>query len=789
MFSNYLKIFFRRFFRHPLYGIISLVSLTIGMTATVLAFLFIRYELSYDRFHSNAKEIYRVAMKSVSKDREETASTITAAVGPSLYEDFPEVMDFVRIRSPIAGYLSRGEKSISDPSICYVDSSFFKVFSFRLLKGNPRTALSQPFSIVLGEQTARKLFGEQDPMGQMVILNNKDAYEVTGLVADPPRNSQIQFSSLISFSTLYKDSRMNMGWNGGWQYLTYIRLSPGASVEGLKVKMPDFMYEKINKKYEQFGERLEPVFEPLTGVYLHSRAQGPGPSGSMGTLLIFTTVSLFILILASINFTNLSTSMASVRSAEIGIRKIYGAERKNLIGQYLGETVLMAFLALFLALVLLEFFLPQFNNIIGKDLRLYGPGNRWLILALPLIVLVVGIVSGSYPAFYLSSFKPLQVIHDVIAGRSHKLRFRNSLVFIQYFIAVVLILTTGVLFKQLRFLLSRDPGFKREQILVVPLIGDKVKENYSLLEEKLKNIPGVVSIASSSDYPGRGLTRNGYLPEGMEKPVMIHVIDVDYDFLNTYGLKIVQGRNFSKKFKSDQSAYLVNQSFVREMNWKDPVGKKVLRGKAHEVIGVVQDFNFAPLNQKIEPLIFTMQPYIGFNYLTISYFPGEIPGLLTDIKKVWNDLFPGVTMNYSFLEDDLREVYRREADSGKIFLYATLLALFLAAIGLFGLASFTTVQRTREVGIRKVMGATGFDIFSRLTRAFTLWVLAANILAWPVAWLIIKNLLENYAYRISMPYLLFILTTFTTLIIAWVAVGYQSLVAANTDPAKTLKYE
>jgi len=789
MFSNYLKIFSRQFFRHPLYGIISLASLIIGILATILAFLFIRYELSYDRFHENARNIYRVTMRSVSEDREEVTSTITAAVGPSMFENFPEVTDFVRVRSPISGYLSYAAKSVSDPSICYVDSSFFRMFSFHLLKGNPHSALSQPYSIVLGEQTAHKIFGEQDPIGQMVILNNKDAYEVTGLVAEPPKNSQIQFSSLISFSTLYKDSRMYMGWDGGWQYLTYVQLAQGASVQGFEDKIPGFMYEKINKKYEQFGERLEPVFEPLSDVYLHSQAQGPGPSGSIGTLLIFGAVSLFILILAAINFTNLSTSMASVRSAEIGIRKIYGAERKNLIGQFLGETVFMTFLALFLALVLLEFFLPQFNHLIGKNLRLYGPENRWLLLVFPLIVLVVGIFAGSYPAFYLSSFKPLRVIHDVTASRPSNLRVRNTLVFVQYFIAVVLIITTGVLFKQLRFLLNRDPGFNNENVLIVPLVGDQVKRNYSLLEDKLRSIPAVISVSSSSDYPGRGLTSNGYLPEGLEKPVMIHVIDVDYDFLTTYGLEITQGRGFSKNFNSDQGAYLVNQSFVREMNWNETVGKKVQRGTSHEVIGVVKDFNFAPLYQKIEPLIFTMQPYIGFNYVNVGYREGSIPVLLTEIKKVWNDLFPGVTMNYSFLEDDLQEVYHVEAISGKIFLYATLLALFLAALGLFGLASFTTVQRTREVGIRKVLGATSFAIFRRLTGTFTLWVLAANIIAWPVAWLIIKKLLENYAYRISMPYFLFIFTTFITLTIAWVAVGYQSMVAANTDPAKTLKYE
>ena len=424
-----------------------------------------------------------------------------------------------------------------------------------------------------------------------------------------------------------------------------------------------------------------------------------------------------------------------------------------------------------------------------KIINLYRADHWYLLMALPLVALLVGFLSGSYPAFYLSSFNPLLIFKGHLYRGLGRQRLRNILVLVQFLISAMLIISTLTIQKQLGFMVDKDLGFEKENRLLVPLVGDEIKDHYELLKEEIKNLPGTVSVSASSNYPGHGLTSNGYLPEGVEDPVMIHVLDIDFDFPETYGLTIVKGRRFSREFPGDVDAYMVNEAFAEQFGWEDPIGKTVERGGTHEVIGVVKNFHFASLQYPIQPLIFTMRPYMGYDYLTVHYQTEDVQSLIRKIEAIWDQLVSAENFQYGFLSDDLRQVYEGEKKMGHLLLAISIIAIAIACMGLFGMASFTLRQRTREIGIRKVMGARSRIIVNQLLREHSLWVLLANILAWPASWFIIQKILNYYSYRIEMPIWIFLLTTLGTLLLAWLTIGYQSLKASETNPADSLRYE
>ncbi len=779
----------RLFLKNPLQGIINILSLAFGISIAIIMILFISYELGFDKFHKNKDQIYRVSLKETTKEGENTGSAITAAVGPSFYSEFPEVIDFVRVRTPSSGYLARNNKNIHCNKISYVDSSFLRVFSFPLIEGDNKTALSAPFSIVLSESIASKLFPNEIAIGKTILLNNNKLLNVSGIIEDPPANSTIQYEALISFSSLNHESAMFLGWDGGWQFVTYLVFTPDYPVQSFNEKTKDFMFRNINQKYEQYGAYLEPVFEPLNRIYMHSTAEDSyGPAGSPGYILIFSIVTLLILSLAIINFINLKTAYSSIRAKEVGVRKVFGAKRGNLVFQFLGESVGTSLLALFFAMVLVELILPMVNNFLNKDLQLFHPEHWYLIIGLPVIAIIIGFLAGTYPAFYLSSFSPIRVIHGKQVTGTGKQRFRNILILFQFSISIMLLISTATFNKQFKYILNKETGFEKDEILTIPLISDNARENYTLLKQRLQSISEITSTSASSSPLGYGLTMNGYIPDGKEKPVMINVVDIDNDFVKTYGLEIVSGRNFSLN-PGDQSKYLVNRAFVKAMNWDQPISKFISRDGKHEVIGVVNDFHFAPLHQKIMPLILTNKPYSEFDYLNIRFQTKDINTLLKNIKEIWSETEAEDPFIYSFLKNDLEQEYDTEKKMDTLLFYLTILAILIAIMGLFGMSVFTTVQRTKEIGIRKVMGANSTEILLMMLKEFSLWILMASLIAWPVSWYVIQKFLQNYAYKIDMPYLYFILATLATLFLAWLTVGYQSFKASMTRPAKTLKYE
>jgi len=790
MVRNNIKYFFRNLLRNPVFSLINILSLTIGIACSILIILYIRYELSFDNFHQQESQVYRVAMRMKTQENEDVTANTTAAVGPTMVQDFSGVEKTVRLRTPQDGYFNTEDKNLYESGIIYADSTFFEVFSYKLLVGDPKEVLTRPYSLVISEETAKKLFGNVNPVGQSVKLNNKEDLIITGVVARPPSNSHIQFSNLISFTTLYEDSRLHMDWDGGWQYYTYIKLLEEYPIEDLKSKMDDFMHKYINKKLEQYGASLNPVFQPLKSIYLHSNLSGEiGPIGNPSNIYIFSSISIFILIIACINFMNLTTALSTRRAKEVGIRKVIGARRIILIRQFLGESILLSFIGLIFALIVIVIILPYFNNLIGKDLQIYQLSNWQIIIGFPLILLFVGIMAGSYPALYLSAFKPISIIQGILISGKGKSHIRNILVLLQFIISIGLIICTSSIYNQLNYIKKKDLGFDNNNILLVPLVGDEVKEKFEIILTEFKALPGIINASVASDYPGHGFTSNGYIPEGQEKPIMINVIDVDYDFLNTMGLEISKGRNFSGKYVTDRNAYLVNETLVKKMNWEDPIGKKIARGGDHEIIGVVKDFHFATLYEEIAPLIFTMKPYMGFDYITVKLGNEGIASTLKSIEKKWRAIAPNEPFDYLFLDDEFKRVYRPELRFSKLLFYFTILAIGIACMGLFGLASFITEQRTKEVGIRKAMGATSIKVVSLFSKDFTRWVLISNLFAWPVAFYFLNKWLQNFAYRIQFPFWIFLVTSAVALLIAFLTVSYQSFRAANINPAESLRHE
>jgi putative ABC transport system permease protein len=561
-------------------------------------------------------------------------------------------------------------------------------------------------------------------------------------------------------------------------------------VDALAEKFPDFMYENINRLYESHGVSINASLQPIGKIHLRSGLVGEiGPTGSMANIYIYSAIAIFVLFIACINFMNLTTAMATKRAKEVGMRKVFGAARPNLVRQFLGESIVMSLIGLVIALVLIEILLPVFGNMVSRELELYQWSNLDLLLGIPVLVLLVGILAGSYPAFYLSAFRPVPVIKGLFKGQKGFSGVRNSLVLIQFAISIVLIICTLVIYAQLGFIRSKDMGFNHDNILILNFTSESFKQQYETLKDALSNIPDVVSSSATSQVPGGGFTANGYKPEGFDRSIMFNKVAVDFDYIRTLGLQITAGREFSAEFSTDMDAYLVNEVLVRQLDWQEPVGKTINRGGDHTVIGVVRDFHFASVHQEIGPLIFDMKPYLGYDHLLVRFRTDNLPGLISDIHAAWEAIDPNEPFDYLFLDDIFGQVYRAEQRMSSMLLYFAILAILIACMGLFGLALFNTEQRTREIGIRKVMGSSVSGVMILLSGKFSRWVLLANILAWPVAYLIVREYMQAYAYKINLPVWIFFLTAAGVYLIALLTISLQSYKAGITNPGDALRYE
>ncbi len=786
MIVNYLKIAFRNMKRHKGYSFINIAGLAIGMAICILILLWVQDELNFDRFHENAENIYRVYMND--QNYGVVWPIVSIPVGPALKQEFPEVIDSVRVID-FSGLVTWEEKKYDEIG-AYVDPSFFEIFSFPFVKGDSKTALLAPSSIVITQEMAKKFFGTEDPLGKNLKLNDTLDLTVTGVIKDMPQNSHIHFAFLLPFDIFEKRDREPTHW-GRFQIYTYVMLQDSTPFKDFENKIVGLLQE------HNVGEGPKLGLEPLTRIHLYAVDGG----GDMRYVYVFSIIAVFILVIACINFMNLTTARSSTRAKEVGMRKVTGAQRADLIKQFMGESVLFSLIALALATVLVILILPAFNILADKQLALNTQGNWNSILGFVGIALFTGLLAGSYPALFLSSFKPVNILSGSLiptSKRTKKTVFRKALVVLQFSISVFLIISTFVIFKQLHFIRNRNLGYQKEHIVTIPLRGNAAQQ-YEAFKSELSRDSRISHVAATSELPILiGYVHIGYDWEGKdpEKRARMNELLVDHDFIETMNMTVVQGRGFSKDYATDASeACIINEAAVKAMEIESPVGKR-FSAPAHEgmrdytIIGVVKDFHFRPLHDEIDPLVMFIAPE-KFNFLCIRVRSdiSDLPGTLGYIESVWNKFTPSFPFKYNFLDSTFDKLYKSEQKTGSVFGYFTFLAIFISCLGLFGLASQMTEMRTKEIGIRKVFGASVSGITLLLSKDFLKWVVVANVIAWPTAYFAMNKWLQNFAYRTSFGIEIFFLSGLLALVIALITVSFQSIKAAVADPVDSLRYE
>jgi putative ABC transport system permease protein len=806
MLKNYLKTAFRNISRHKGYSFINLLGLSIGIACCILILLYVQDEFSFDRYVPEYQNTYRIVLDIETPEGGDIHMARTPPPwGPSLAEEYPEVESYMRFKTPLVSWLVSNEaedKRFHEKGFYFADHTVFDFFDFELLKGDPETALLEPRTVVLTVSSAERYFGNRDPMGQTLRLDNTHDFLVTGIMEDVPRNSHFSFDILASISTLgavaiYGDTDYHT-WRRGLapDLYTYIRLQEGASPVGLEAKLPEFLRAHMGAVLDRANVRFHPRLQPLSDIHLHSNLQAEIRSNSdIRYVYIFSAIAIFVLIIACINFMNLATARSAGRAQEVGLRKVVGAQKSQLISQFVGESTILAFLALIVALVLVQVFLPFFNSLSGKSLSL-DLGGPLTLLGLVGLTLLVGILSGSYPAFFLSSFEPVAVFRGSLkAGRANAW-LRKFLVVFQFALSIIFIIGTGVVHRQLHYVRNKVLGFDKEQVVVLPMGDPRARQIYLTFKERAQQSPRVTAVAGTSSVPGGLIGLMVLLPEGAEagNEVTMETFFVDHDFVEAMGIEIAAGRDFSLEYTTDANeAFILNETAVRQLGWEDqPLGKQItIQGfRTGRVIGVVKDFHAKSLHQRIEPLVLQIAPDPdAFLQLVARIAPGNIEDTLDDIRAAWAQVYPNDPFTFTFLDEDFDSLYRSERMRGRIFLTFSLLAVFIACLGLLGLASFTAEQKTKEIGIRKVLGATEASIVRLLSLEFIRLVLAAGLIAFPVAYLIMDSWLKNFAYRIHIPWELFLLSTGLAVVIALVTVSFQAVRASLTNPVDSIRTE
>jgi putative ABC transport system permease protein len=753
-------------------------------------------ELSYDRYHENAGQIYRVITIS-NEDPSQGNARVGAPWGPALQRDYPEVLRSVRFRFFGRSSISCGDKRFYEEGGLYADSTVFEAFTFPLLKGNPQTALARPNTVVISEAMARKYFGDENPIGKTLNVDNESDLQVTGVMKNVRRNSHFRFDFLVSFATYdfwdLNEWRMN-------NFHVYLLLAEDYPAAALENKFPEFVAKYVD---EQADERFTAQLQPITSIHLHSHLFRELEANSdIAYVYIFSAIALFVLLIACVNFMNLATARSASRAREIGLRKVVGAQRAQLIRQFLGESILLSFIALFLTIGLVELLLPTFNHLSGKELSIDYGENPLLTFGLIGITLFVGVISGAYPAIFLSSFRPATVLKATPkAGASGSL-LRKGLVVVQFAISVVLIVGTGIVYQQLGYISSKRLGFNKEQVLVVRMQNEALKQKYELIKNELSQHPNVASVAATSGLLGGGDWGMPFGFEGAqhEEKFSARVLVVDHDYVETMQMKMIAGRNFSRDFPTDASeAFLINETAARQLGWESPIGKYLERPASRNddgswnwqrgrIIGVVQDFHFRSLHEKIDPMIMYMQP-ASLSYFFVRMQASQIPAALAYLEEKWHAFEPNLPFDYFFLDEVFDQMYRAERHLGKIFGTFSFLAIFIACLGLFGLAAFAAEQRTKEIGVRKVLGATVGSIVLLVSREFARLVLIAFVFAAPVAYYLMSQWLQNFAYRTGIGWWVIAMAGVLAFGIALLTVSYQAIRAALTNPVEALRYE
>jgi putative ABC transport system permease protein len=787
MIRNYFKTALRNFQKNRILSIINLGGLSIGITAVLLIGIYIYSETEYDDFQQNKSSLYRVGFhfwqngKSLGEGAE-----FTPPFGPDAKSEFPEIKSFTRISSERIAYITFKDKTLRIDNIHHADSNFFQFFSYKLLQGDPSAVLKEPNSVVLTTETARKLFGKEEALGKVVRLDNQKDYLVTGIAQVPPSNSHLSYNALLSFVTLYKEPGNFMDWNGGEQYITYIQLKNGTNREAFEKKLPSFMWKHINDQYSKVGLRIDASLQPIRGIHLYYSDN----SNTLRTnIYVFGVIALLILIISCVNYVNLTTAQATTRFKEVGVRKVLGAVRIQLIKQFLAETGLVTVISFMIAIVLVMLLTPAYQQMLGKNLPSIGLKYVPILSLLFIIIMMVGAIAGSYVAFYLSSFSVTRIFKALLPKSAQSV-FRKGLIVAQFVISIALISCTLLVTLQLKYSKNKNPGYDRDHILVLPLIGDKTQDNSLLLQQKLSQIPGVQQTSALSEIPYDGIGNNGFVPEGDTKAMIIHQLDADENFLKTFNIQLAAGDYFSKDRPTVNQGYIINEALAKTLGWQNPLGKTISRNGEHKVVGVIKDFHFASLHDKIEPLIITNKPWGNqYSYLAIKYQAGNTTAFIDHIKKTWKNSLSDASFDYWFLDDAFNNIYKNEEKFQHIFLYFSGLSIILSLAGVFGLVALTLKQRIKELGIRKVLGAGMVDIIKLTVKDFIWPIILAGLIATPIALYYMNEWLQNFAYRIHIGWWLFAISGFIVLFITVSTISFQAIKAAMANPVKSLRTE
>ena len=799
MFTNYIRTAWRNIQRHKGYAFINISGLAIGMACCILIIIFILTELTYDKFHQNANRIYRLGI-----DANVGGNVVTMPISNNptalvLAKDFSEVVSAVRLnRRSKLSVKFQGQHFFEEEAF-YADNSIFEVFSFPLIKGDPHTALKTAYSLVLTEETAQKIFRDTDPLGKILRINDEDDYTVTGVVKNVPRNSHFTFNILCSFETRYAKNRRAMEVWLNFNNYTYLLLQEGFNAQELEQKFPTLIEQYMGKTLKALGGEIKFFLQPLTSIHLHSHMEGElSGNGNILYVYIFSAIALFILFIACINFMNLATARSATRAREVSMRKVVGAQKRELIIQFLGESLLYSSFSLVLACGLVYLALPFFRSMTGIPMEFNLMQMPWLIPGFIGLVLFVGLIAGSYPALFLSAFQPAAVLKGGFKAGAANSRFRSVLVTAQFFISIVLIIGTFVIVNQLRFMKKKSLGFDQNHIIVSRIMDDSMEDNLDAIKFRIKQIPGVEQVSASSIVPGQQPDVSIFIPEGFteDQSQLMERINIDTDYLPTLGIDIVAGRNFSREFGTDSTqTAIINETAVKRYGWENPLGKKIKapgdkEGQWREltVIGVVKDYHIASLHRVIAPMIMTHDDDY-YNTLAIRLNRENQAATLSRLKSRWSEVDPVRPLDYFFLDETFDRQYRGEERLSEIIASFSIFAIFIACLGLFGMASFTAERRTKEIGIRKVLGATIPGLISLLSKDFLKHVLLANIVAWPIAFWAMRKWLQNFAYRTGVSLWIFLATGFLAVAISLLTVSYQSIKAALSNPVDAIKYE
>lgn len=787
MINNYFKTAFRKIQREKGYSIINISGLAIGMACFIMIFLWVQDELSYDKFHENYQNIYRVVEDIKHVDEFVPYAINNASVVPAMKENFPEILKYARYTNLKRMLVTYNHKRFYENGICAVDPEFFIIFSYAFVKGNPETSLINTNEIVITESIAQKYFGGENPVGKILNLDKSKDFTVTGVIKDVPSNSHLKFDMLTRYDPASVFGKLQ---HRSDLCYSYILLNESINTNAFNEKIKDF-YRIV---YPDYPIDVKMYLQPLTKIHLHSNfTMDIEGHGEIKYIYIFTVIAFFILLIACINFMNISTARAGKRAKEIGMRKVVGAKKSNIIFQFFGESILIAFTAIIFAVIIVELFIPVFNYITSKEISLNIFSSNIIFCGLISITIFSGIVSGSYPAVILSSFQPVKVFKGIIYQRSESNFFRRLLVTSQFTLSIILIICTLLIYKQVKYLKNKNIGIEKEHVISVPLREDLRSEQEIIKNELLQNT-NILNVSGVSDLPTNvKRSSDAFLWEGQTEGenILMYIISTDYSLFKTLNIQLSEGRYFSKEITTDAENYILNETAVRQLRMTSPLNKWFSwgsRDRKGKIIGIIKDYNFRSLHNNIEPLVIRIAQNYA-NHLLVQIKSKNIQETINFLERIWKKFVPDYPFEYLFLDTSIRDFYKAEERMTSVFYYFTFLAIFISCMGLLGLSSFMIQQRTKEIGIRKALGASVSNILVLLSKEFFILVLISIITACPVSFYVMKKWLEDFAFHIDITPSTFIFSGIFALIIAFLTISYHGVRAATSNPVDSIKYE